>query len=385
MGSEYVAFYAEASLVCIVILSILPIHNLLHSTKQEKQIWFNRSIIAFILYFISDAFWAAVLGGALPAYRWLSVLLNLTNYVLMSVMAFEWFMFMAASEKMLFRTSKARKRLLLLPMAVSFLFIVIAFIISPYFWISEEGRLNPLYHPLQIAAPLFYLLTAVVISLNNARKASSREEKWNCWLFATTIVGVVACGMIQLLTLNAPTFCFGCTIMLLWFYIQHMQTLISADELTRLNNRGQIDRYMAQVRYRENVSLYTMMIDIDHFKQINDTFGHAEGDRALILVSEAIKQTCGQIKTPIFIGRYGGDEFTLIIQDPGEDDGYPEQVIGTLRAALSEKVRKNELPYLLEVSVGYDKLRDKNDTMKECLVRADEKLYMDKKARKAGR
>ena len=191
--------------------------------------------------------------------------------------------------------------------------------------------------------------------------------------------------MIQLLTLNAPTFCFGCTIMLLWFYIQHMQTLISADELTRLNNRCQIDRYMAQVRYRENVSLYTMMIDIDHFKQINDTFGHAEGDRALILVSEAIKQTCGQIKAPIFIGRYGGDEFTLIIQDPGEDDGYPEQVIGTLRAALSEKVRKNELPYLLEVSVGYDKLRDKNDTMKECLVRADEKLYMDKKARKAGR
>lgn len=142
---------------------------------------------------------------------------------------------------------------------------------------------------------------------------------------------------------------------------------------------------MAQVRYREIVSLYTMMIDIDHFKQINDTFGHAEGDRALILVSEAIKQTCGQIKTPIFIGRYGGDEFTLIIQDPGEDDGYPEQVIGTLRAALSEKVRKNELPYLLEVSVGYDKLRDKNDTMKEWLVRADEKLYMDKKARKAGR
>ena len=51
-------------------------------------------------------------------------------------------------------------------------------------------------------------------------------------------------------------------------------------------------------------------------------------------MSGSDQQTCGQIKPPIFIGRYGGDEFTLIIQDPGEDDGYPEQVIGTLRANL---------------------------------------------------
>jgi len=83
---------------------------------------------------------------------------------------------------------------------------------------------------------------------------------------------------------------------------------------------------MAQVRFRDNVVISVMMIDVDRFKQINDTFGHAEGDRALMLVSESLKRTCGQIKVPIFIGRYGGDEFTLIIQDPGEDDRFPEQV-----------------------------------------------------------
>ena len=51
MSTEYVIFYSEASLVCIVILSILLLHDILHSTKQEKQIWFNRSIISFYSVF----------------------------------------------------------------------------------------------------------------------------------------------------------------------------------------------------------------------------------------------------------------------------------------------------------------------------------------------
>ena len=385
MSTEYVVFYTEASIVCTVILCMLLIHDVLHSTKQEKQIWFNRSIISFIAYFINDACWAAVLGGVLPNERWLVVLLNLINYVLMSVMSYMWFMFMAASQKMPFRNNRAKRFLLFLPIAASILFIVIAYIADPYFWIDENNSLGPWYHPLQLALPLLYLLASCVISLIHARRTESKDEKANCLLFAVIPLGVIFVGLIQVLTLNAPTFCFGCTVMLLWFYIQHMQTLISVDELTRLNSRGQINRYMAQVRYRENVIISVMMIDIDRFKQINDTFGHAEGDTALMLVSEAIKRTCGQIKTPIFIGRYGGDEFTLIIQDQGEDDNYPAQVTQALRAALAEKTREKQLPYDLEVSVGYDRLRDKSDTMKACLIRADEKLYIDKRSRGAGR
>ncbi len=184
--------------------------------------------------------------------------------------------------------------------------------------------------------------------------------------------------MIQVFALNAPTFCFGCTLMWLWFYIENMQSLISVDDLTHLNNRGQINRCMEQLRYSEDMSTYIMMIDIDRFKGINDTYGHAEGDRALIIAAETLRQTCEQIKTPAFLGRYGGDEFTIIIQTPEEDE-YPEQVIGIIRKMLSEKQHENQLPYDLEFSIGYDKLKDKNDTVRDCMKRADEKLYLDKK------
>ena len=378
MGTDYVIFYTEATAICILILSMMLINDRMYNTHQEKQIWFNRVIIAFILYFISDAFWAAVLGGALPGPRWILVLLNLTNFILMGLITYEYFMFMAVSEKMDFLYDIGKRRLLLLPLVISTLAMVIAYAADPYFWISEKGELNKMYYPMMTLAPAFYLLTSFVLSAVNARKAKSRDEKNMYWLLGIFPLGVAAFGLIQVYTLNAPTFCFGCTIMWLWFYIQNMQTMISIDDLTRLNNRGQINRFIEQSNFRESDRVFIMMIDIDRFKQINDNFGHTEGDRALILVSEALRQTCGTINAPVFLGRYGGDEFTIILQNPGTDD-HPEQVSETLRSILAEKQQQSDLPYTLEVSVGYDQLYPHQDSMKACLKRADEKLYEEKR------
>lgn len=380
MGTDYVVFYTEASLFCIVILLMLLINDRIYSTQQEKQLCFNRAVTGFILYFVSDACWAAVLGGVLPRVRTLVELFNLTNHVLLSYVAYEWFMFMAASEKMPFRNDRRRRRLCLLPMVVSIAAMLVAYIAKPTFWINESGELNDWYYPMLIAAPAFYLITAFVFSVINARKAESRDETKQYWLIGIFPLGVMGFGMLQVFTLNAPTFCFGCTVMLLFFYIQNMQTMISVDALTRLNNRGQINRYLEQVRYRENAHVFVMMIDIDRFKEINDTYGHAEGDRALILASEALKQTGEHIKSPVFLGRYGGDEFMLILQNPGEGE-QPADVTQALRDAMAQKRQENRLRYALEISVGYDELRDKSDTMEACVNRADEKLYEEKRAK----
>ena len=385
MGKDYVIFYAEASIVCIIILSILLIHARLHGTRNEVQVSFTRAVFFFILYFISDAFWAAVLGGALPRTRWAIVLLNLSNYIILALAAYEWFMFMAASEKMPFRLSKKKRLLCLLPAVISTLILAISYISNPKFWIDDAGRVNELYNPMQIAAPAFYLMAGFILSINNIRKAKTREEKQMCLLLGTFPLGVMAFGMLQVVTLDAPTFCFGCTIMWIWFYIQMMESMISMDDLTRLNNRGQINRYMDQVHYRENETVIIMMIDIDGFKQINDVYGHAEGDRALTLFAQALRQTCESIKVPAFIGRYGGDEFIIILRDDELSEECPAQVAEVLRGLLRDKQRENELPYALEISVGYDALRDKQDTMKDCLNRADEKLYREKRAKGAGR
>ena len=351
--------------------------------KQEKQIWFSRAISAFILYFISDACWAAMLSGMFPKIRFFAVLFNYTNYILISLMGYGLFAFIAVSGKMSFFNSIRNRRLCFIPVVVSVLFISIAYVANPLFWINENNELNALYFPLMFAVPSLYLIVGFIFSVAYAFRSELREEKRRYLVIGSVPFGVMAFGMIQVVALNAPTFCFGCTIMWLWFYIQNTKALISVDDLTHLNNRGQINRYLEQIRYSEDSRVIILMIDIDRFKGINDRYGHAEGDRALVIVSDALRQTCDQINASVFLGRYGGDEFTIIIQNPKDED-HTERLITLLRNNLAEKQQENSLPYELDVSIGYDEVTDGNDSVYACMTRADEKLYIDKQ-RNAGK
>ena len=383
MGFDYFVFYTEASLVCVIILTMILITDRMFHTKQEKQIWFSRAISAFILYFISDACWAAMLSGMFPKIRFFAVLFNYTNYILISLMGYGLFAFIAVSGKMSFFNSIRNRRLCFIPVVVSVLFISIAYVTNPLFWINENNELNALYFPLMFAVPSLYLIAGFIFSVAYAFRSELREEKRRYLVIGSVPFGVMAFGMIQVVALNAPTFCFGCTIMWLWFYIQNTKALISVDDLTHLNNRGQINRYLEQIRYSEDSRVIILMIDIDKFKGINDRYGHAEGDRALVIVSDALRQTCDQINASVFLGRYGGDEFTIIIQNPKDED-HTERLITLLRNNLAEKQQENSLPYELDVSIGYDEVTDGNDSVYACMTRADEKLYVDKQ-RNAGK
>lgn len=378
MGFDYFVFYTEASLVCVIILAMILITDRMFHTKQEKQIWFSRAIFAFILYFISDACWATMLSGMFPKIRFFAVLFNYTNYILLSLMGYGLFAFIAVSGKMSFFNSIRNRRLCFIPVVVSVLFISIAYVTNPLFWINENNELNALYFPLMIAVPSLYLIAGFIISVAYALRSELREEKRRYLVIGSVPFGVMAFGMIQVVALNAPTFCFGCTIMWLWFYIQNTKALISVDDLTHLNNRGQINRYLEQIRYSEDSRVIILMIDIDRFKAINDRYGHAEGDRALVIVSDALRQTCAKINASVFLGRYGGDEFTIIIQNPIDED-HTERLITLLRNNLAEKRQENSLPYELDVSIGYDEVTDGNDSVYACMNRADEKLYIDKR------
>ncbi|MCR5590016.1 MAG: diguanylate cyclase [Lachnospiraceae bacterium] len=378
MGFDYFVFYTEASAICIAILLMILITDRIYNTKQEKQIWFGRAILAFITYFVSDACWAAMLSGQFPKIRFFAVLFNFSNYLFLGMMAYGMFMLIAATEKMSFRKSLAKRLLVFMPIIISFLVFTCAYLSNPLFWINENNELNDLYYVLQISVPSCYLLAGFVLSIKYAIKSEIKEERRQFLFIGIVPLSVGAFGMIQVIALNAPTFCFGCTLMWLWFYIQNMQSLISVDDLTHLNNRGQINRFMDQLHYDDDNRVCIMMLDINRFKGINDTFGHAEGDRALILASEALRQTCEKIKAPAFLGRFGGDEFTVIIQ-PREDEEGPEEVAEIIRRSMQEKQQENLLPYELEFSIGYDELKDKNDNVHECMKRADQKLYLDKK------
>ncbi len=302
----------------------------------------------------------------------------------MHLMSYGLFTFIAVSEKMPFRNSLKKTHLAAMPNFLSIVSFLIAYCSRPYFWINADNELNILYFPFMFIVPGSYMVFSFVFSVQNALRSTNKEEKKRYLLIGSIPLGVIAFGMIQVVMLNAPTLCFGSTIMWLWFYIQNTQAMVSVDDLTNLNNRRQINRYMEQLHFSPDTSVYIMMMDINRFKKINDTYGHAEGDRALIFVSDALRQACDQIRASVFLGRYGGDEFTVIIQDP-EKQIRPEEICEIFHRTIDEKSRETSLPYLPDISIGYDRLRDETDTASACLQRADQNLYIDKKAQRKAR
>lgn len=161
-----------------------------------------------------------------------------------------------------------------------------------------------------------------------------------------------------------------------------MESRISIDPLTGLNNRGQLRRYTSQESslFREGKRTYVMMIDVNDFKSINDTYGHAMGDRALKAISDSLKQAANTVNVPVFISRYGGDEFIFIVHS--EKESVPDILSQNIHKKIRAASDNTKLPFNMSVAIGYDELRRENDSFRECLERADRNCYVNKEQMK---
>ena len=113
------------------------------------------------------------------------------------------------------------------------------------------------------------------------------------------------------------------------------------------------------------------MLDVNKFKKINDTYGHVEGDAALIRCAEALKKSGGDSRN--FIGRYGGDEFIIIAELNGDDDA--KTLCDRIADKLQEICIKDKIPYKLTFSFGYVAYDKKMKSIQDFIDAADQKLY----------
>ena len=382
MSRDYLFFYSEATVVCILFFVIMLVNDHRNGNRQEKQILLDRVMVAHIIYFANDWVWAALLSGLIPRTRLLVTLVNFINAFFLAGITFNWFLYAAAAEQLPFRREKHFYTIVGLPYYLVTCVAVVWYLIAPTFWVNESAELNPLYYPLiLLPAPLTYLLVTFVISMVQARKARLYAERRLCLQIGIFPLVIAFFGVLQLTMLNAPLFCFGCTINMLLFYLNNTADQISVDPLTRLNNRNQLHHYLSQdAAHRANgLREFVVMVDANDFKQINDTYGHAEGDRALVLIADALKGAIRILKEAPFLARYGGDEFILIVRT--SDESELPALRREIRRRLREACEKESTPYMLSVAVGYDEL-GADEPFSACQQRADRKLYADKSREK---
>jgi diguanylate cyclase (GGDEF)-like protein len=118
------------------------------------------------------------------------------------------------------------------------------------------------------------------------------------------------------------------------------------------------------------------LIDIDHFKHINDTYGHAVGDRALIEFTK-ICQKC--IREIDIFARLGGDEFILLLPETNQEQAYI--VLERVRLALTtQPIELEGKSFVLTISSGITSLSDNQESIDTLLSQADQALYCAKEA-----
>jgi diguanylate cyclase (GGDEF)-like protein/PAS domain S-box-containing protein len=160
---------------------------------------------------------------------------------------------------------------------------------------------------------------------------------------------------------------------------QRIQDLAIKDELTGLyNRRGLLDigRREAERAKRHGHPLCALLIDIDHFKQINDTYGHTIGDQVLRAFAECCRKNVREVDV---VGRIGGEEFIILL--PETDSASSHKVAERLRKRILKtgfKTRAGDVH--LTVSIGLATYAQEDPDLDMLYRQADEALYLAKKA-----
>jgi len=160
--------------------------------------------------------------------------------------------------------------------------------------------------------------------------------------------------------------------------VEEMCRLARTDSLTGLFNRGYFmdlaARELARVQ-RNGGGLSLLIVDVDYFKAVNDTYGHDVGDKALITLSRILMNSVREVDV---VGRFGGEEFVVLLPDAHRPDAcrVADRILDHVRAAM---IDASDGSFAMTVSVGLTSFEDDSDDLDSLVKYADIALYAAKK------
>ena len=382
-SNEAVAgFYISANVMCILLFLIILYKNITGIDRQTKSRFFDFVLVSHIIYYFVEIFWGLFYFEIFPNNPIGFHICNIILFFSASSTSCIWFYYTEALQNDSI-VKKLRNRILIyLPVLFSFILDLVLSLCGLGYRVDPNGKVNgEIWYILFMLVPVIYVLLAFIKGFVRANKKENKAFKKEYLMIAAYPLSILFFGVIQIALLCSgitfPILSYGTTIAMIFVYVSSLDNLISLDPLTELNNRNELNKHLyssfRSIQFEDN--LFVIMLDIDHFKGINDKFGHVEGDKALQRIAKCLKTACFSKEDEIFVARYGGDEFIIVAKLVN-----PTSIIALQKKILDE-IKENAQPpnneYLLTVTLGVSKYF-KGESVEDIIKRADDNLYENK-------
>lgn len=347
--------------------------------KKSEDTAFKTFIIIYGAYIILNSIWTMQEQDVINLPRWLFKTVCALSLIGVLSNAFCFYRFLAIHFGYLEKTKRLYKILGTLPYIIVVLLVLTSIWTNIVFSVTDSLNIKTElgYISLPICA-LFYFGIIIVRSAIEAKKTKSPQARRNSnTMILTTIILMIWIffdNLIDSFTIIPIAIFF----VLLVIFTTFQQSGINTDALTQMNNRRKAIEYLTiQLDNVSNDSpIYLYICDINSFKLINDTFGHLEGDNAIITLADAIKEEIEKMHG--FAARYGGDEFIITIKP--QNNNYDEaSIINNINDSV--KAKCENMPYEVSITAGYVKCSDKAISLETYLKEADQMLYQNKEKR----
>ncbi len=374
--------YIEISAIGIILLLVILFTQRLTTGSSAAQRRFNMLIYTTMVMLVVDAFcWN--IDGKQFNFAWeLNYAAETIYYTLHLVLPFLWANYVEIALSPNLKAAKRRINIIATPLLI-FILLLPLNIKYEFLFIIDDANIYHRTFGVYIYAALSYsyLAYASIRALIKAKNSVWVEDRRRCYTIAFFAVFPFIGGLIQLAFYGVSLNWILAAVSILLVYIDSQNRQISADPLTGLNNRRELTRFLLKEtrEQQSNGTITLVMMDVDGFKQINDTYGHFYGDGVLIAVADILKTSLKN--TDLFLARYGGDEFCIVM--PAESKISPKELIEGIDQNIEQWNKQHDSEKPISLSIGHadwDELNDK--TYESLIARADKKMYEAKRNKK---
>ena len=353
--------------------------------RKDEYTSFCALILIHMIYLLLNSIWSLQEYNMLELPYTSITIICTVSLLCVSGCAYVFFRFTCARIQFTPMQNKSISRLVIIPQLVVALMIISSPFTHIIFSIDAEGNMvHEAFYTYMLVISSIYLFAVIPIAGYNMFRSRSATKRLSSSALVSSVIIILVFILIDDMLMKTTILPAAIFAVIIVCFITMQEANINSDALTNMNNRRKADEHLvAEMNtVSETQPLYLFIGDIDHFKGINDNYGHLEGDDALILCAETLKHLT--IRHGGFAARFGGDEFLVSIRTAnhaGKPAFDPEAVIKEINDELKRKVEVYNKPYSLSMTVGYARCTDRSESIKTYFSVADEMLY----SRKAGK